>query len=45
MASDPFCSQGMSIMEVSHRSQEFEAMVDKAEKDLRILLYDPLSLK
>ena len=32
---------GMSVMEMSHRSAEFEAINDKAEKDLRRLLGIP----
>jgi len=32
---------GMSVMEMSHRSAEFEAVNDKAEKDLRRLLGVP----
>jgi phosphoserine aminotransferase len=32
---------GMSVMEMSHRSAEFEAINDKAEKDLRRLLGVP----
>jgi phosphoserine aminotransferase len=32
---------GMSVMEMSHRSAEFEAIIEKAEKDLRTLMDIP----
>lgn len=34
-----FHGTGMSVMEVSHRSRQFEEMAEKAEKHLRELLY------
>jgi phosphoserine aminotransferase len=36
---------GMSIMEMSHRSKEFEAMINEAEADLRELLNVPANYK
>jgi phosphoserine aminotransferase len=36
---------GMSIMEMSHRSKEFEAMINEAEADLRELLNVPTNYK
>lgn len=32
---------GMSVMEMSHRSKEFESIISAAEKDLRTLLSIP----
>ena len=32
---------GMSVMEMSHRSKDFQAIIDDAEKDLRELLPMP----
>ncbi|CAL9084291.1 unnamed protein product [Musa textilis] len=32
---------GMSIMEMSHRGKEFDAVIKKAESDLRLLLANP----
>ena len=29
---------GMSVMEMSHRSKDFQAIIDEAEKDLRELI-------
>ncbi len=36
---------GMSVMEISHRSKEFEALIQKAEADLRSLLKIPENFK
>ncbi len=36
---------GMSVMEISHRSKEFEAILAEAEKDLRDLLGIPANLQ
>jgi phosphoserine aminotransferase len=36
---------GMSIMEMSHRSKEFEAMINEAEADMRELLNIPANYK
>ena len=36
---------GMSIMEMSHRSKEFEAMINEAEADMRELLGIPANYK
>jgi phosphoserine aminotransferase len=36
---------GMSVMEISHRSKEFEAIIQKAETDLRTLLKIPQNYK
>ena len=33
-----FKGTGMSVMEISHRSREFEAVIGEAEQDLRTLL-------
>ena len=40
-----FNSTGMSIMEISHRSREFEAVINTAEADLRELLNIPSNYK
>ena len=32
---------GMSVMEMSHRSKDFQAIIDDAEKDLRELMQIP----
>ena len=34
-------SSGMSVMEMSHRSADYQAIIDKAEKDLRELMRIP----
>src|SRR5512136_1850711 len=36
---------GMSVMEISHRSKEFEALINEAQTDLRDLLGIPASYK
>ena len=36
---------GMSVMEISHRSKEFEALIQTAEADLRELLAIPSNYK
>jgi phosphoserine aminotransferase len=36
---------GMSVMEMSHRSKEFESIVHKAEKDMREILNVPKNFK
>jgi len=36
---------GMSVMEISHRSKEFEAMIQTAEADLRALMNIPANYK
>ncbi len=36
---------GMSIMEMSHRGKEYEAVIQKAEADLRTLLAIPSNYK
>ncbi|MDP2994991.1 MAG: aminotransferase class V-fold PLP-dependent enzyme, partial [Anaerolineales bacterium] len=36
---------GMSVMEISHRSKEFEAIVAEAQADLRDLLGIPANYK
>ena len=36
-----YCGTGMSVMEISHRSKEFEAIIQKAEADLKDLLGIP----
>jgi phosphoserine aminotransferase len=36
---------GMSVMEISHRSKEFEAIVSEAQADLRLLLGIPANYK
>src|SRR5512134_1882117 len=40
-----FKGTGMSIMEISHRSKEFEAVIETAEADLRELLNIPSNYK
>ena len=40
-----FKSTGMSVMEISHRSKEFEAVIQTAEADLRELLGVPTNYK
>jgi phosphoserine aminotransferase len=40
-----FRSTGMSVMEISHRSKEFEAVIQTAEADLRELLGIPTNYK
>ena len=40
-----FKGTGMSVMEISHRSKEFEAVIQTAEADLRDLLGIPASYK
>jgi phosphoserine aminotransferase len=40
-----FKGTGMSIMEISHRSKEFEAVIEAAEADLRELLNIPSNYK
>ncbi len=40
-----FKGTGMSVMEISHRSKEFEAVIQTAEADLRELLAIPTSYK
>jgi phosphoserine aminotransferase len=40
-----FKGTGMSVMEVSHRSKEFEAVIQTAEADLRELLSIPANYK
>jgi len=40
-----FKSTGMSVMEISHRSKEFEAVIQTAEADLRELLGIPANYK
>lgn len=34
-------STGLSVMELSHRSKEFDAIMKSTEKDLRTLLHVP----
>ena len=36
---------GMSVMEMSHRSKDFQAIIDDAEKDLRELMQIPDNYK
>lgn len=36
---------GMSVMEMSHRSKDFQAIIDEAEKDLRELMQIPDNYK
>ena len=31
---------GMSVLEVSHRSKQFQSLMSQAEKNLRTILYD-----
>src|SRR5512147_3033914 len=40
-----FKGTGMSVMEISHRSKEFEAVIGEAEQDLRALLGIPANYK
>jgi phosphoserine aminotransferase len=40
-----FKGTGMSVMEISHRSKEFEAVIQTAEADLRELLGIPSNYK
>src|SRR5512134_3954367 len=40
-----FKGTGMSVMEISHRSKEFEAVIQTAEADLRELLSIPTNYK
>jgi phosphoserine aminotransferase len=40
-----FRGTGMSVMEISHRSKEFEAVIHEAEADLRDLLSIPANYK
>lgn len=40
-----FRGTGMSVMEISHRSKEFEALIKEAEADLRDLLRIPAEYK
>ena len=40
-----FKGTGMSVMEISHRSKEFEAVIDGAQADLRALLNIPANYK
>jgi phosphoserine aminotransferase len=40
-----FKGTGMSVMEISHRSKEFEAVIQTAEADLRELLGIPVNYK
>ena len=40
-----FKGTGMSVMEISHRSKEFEAVIQSAEADLRALLAIPANYK
>ncbi|HJS19267.1 MAG TPA: 3-phosphoserine/phosphohydroxythreonine transaminase [Anaerolineales bacterium] len=40
-----FKGTGMSVMEISHRSKEFEAVIQTAEADLRELLVIPVNYK
>lgn len=35
----------MSVMEMSHRSKDFQAIIDEAEKDLRELMQIPDNYK
>ena len=36
---------GMSVMEMSHRSKDFQTIIDEAEKDLRELMQIPDNYK
>lgn len=36
---------GMSVMEMSHRSKDFQDIIDEAEKDLRELMNIPTTTK
>ena len=40
-----FQGTGMSVMEISHRSKEFEAVIQAAEADLRELMNIPAKLQ
>lgn len=40
-----FKGTGMSVMEISHRSKEFEAVIAEAEQDLRTLMGIPANYK
>jgi phosphoserine aminotransferase len=40
-----YCGTGMSVMEMSHRSKEFEGIIQTAEADLRALLGIPANYK
>jgi phosphoserine aminotransferase len=40
-----FRGTGMSVMEISHRSKEFEAVIQTAEADLRELIGIPANYK
>lgn len=40
-----FKGTGMSVMEISHRSKEFEAVIGEAEQDLRTLMGIPANYK
>ncbi len=40
-----YCGTGMSVMEISHRSKEFESIIQTAEADLRELLGIPANYK
>ena len=40
-----FNGTGMSVMEISHRSKEFEAVIQTAEADLRELLNIPANYR
>ena len=40
-----YCGTGMSVMEMSHRSKEFEGIIQTAEADLRELLGIPANYK
>jgi phosphoserine aminotransferase len=40
-----YCGTGMSVMEISHRSKEFESIIQTAEADLRELLGIPNNYK
>jgi phosphoserine aminotransferase len=40
-----FKGTGMSVMEISHRSKEFDAVIGEAEQDLRTLLGIPANYK
>ena len=40
-----FQGSGMSVMEMSHRSKDFEAIIKQAEQDLRDLMHIPDNYK
>ena len=42
---DSYNGTGMSVMEMSHRSKEYEAIIGAAEQDLRDLLNIPDNYK